>query len=84
MKQWIIEEAQREPVPDIGQVDPATKRALDKMVKRGEIAKWRGHWHPVAGAHFGIGPLKTCYGPKESRDYFAQWANADKSRAAAA
>ena len=50
---------------DIGQVDRATRRQLDKMVRAGDLQKWRGYWHPVPGAQFGIGPLKTCWGKRE-------------------
>lgn len=46
----------------IGQLDAGTVRALDKLVKAGTLAKWRGHWYPTAGANFGIGPLKSCWG----------------------
>jgi hypothetical protein len=49
-------------VCNIGQVTQADKRALDKMVKAGTLVKWRGHWFPVAGASWGLGPLKTCWG----------------------
>lgn len=49
-------------VVNIGQLDAATKRKLDKMARDGRIAKWRGHWFPIAGAPEGIGPLKICYG----------------------
>lgn len=45
-----------------GQCDKATVRALDKLVKAGKLAKWRGHWYPCAGANYGIGPLKSCWG----------------------
>jgi len=54
-------------VCDIGQLGQAARRALDNAARRGEIAKWRGHWAPIAGAPFGIGPLKTCFGPREVR-----------------
>ena len=47
---------------DIGQVDAPTKRALDRLVRDGVLRKWRGYWHPVSGALWGIGPLKTCWG----------------------
>lgn len=48
---------------NIGQLDKPTKRALDRLVKRGRIAKWRGHWFPFDGhPTYGMGPLKTCYG----------------------
>lgn len=45
-----------------GQVDAASGRALDKLVRVGKLAKWRGHWYPHAGANHGIGPLKSCWG----------------------
>jgi hypothetical protein len=47
---------------NIGQIDKPTARALDKLVRGGKLAKWRGHWYPIAGANFGMGPLKTCWG----------------------
>ncbi len=56
-----------EVIPQIGQVSDEHVRALDKMVKAGQIAKWRGKWFPVAGAGFGIGPDKTCYGTHEAK-----------------
>lgn len=58
-------------VANIGQVKGAWKRQLEKEVRAGRLAKWRGKWFPVAGASFGIGPDKTCYGRPELRDYFA-------------
>jgi hypothetical protein len=48
-------------VPDIGQFDQATKRALEQAVRRGEIAKWRGCWD--TGEEWGTGRPRTCYGP---------------------
>jgi hypothetical protein len=48
-------------IVNIGNIDVATARTLDKLVKAGTLAKWRGYWFPVAGAQFGIGPLKTCW-----------------------
>lgn len=61
--QWIIDEALAgDVVCDIGQVNGATKRALDKMVRTGTLLKWRGKWFPVAGAEWGLGPDKTCWG----------------------
>ena len=62
-----------EVIANIGQVDAPTARALDKLVKASQIAKWRGHWFPDAGAPWGIGPLKTCYGPIAARDYYASF-----------
>lgn len=62
-KQDIINEALAgEVIVNIGQVDAETQRALDKLVRAGTLAKWRGHWYPTAGANFGIGPLKSCWG----------------------
>jgi len=49
-------------VVNIGQLDNPTKRKLDALARKGQIAKWRGYWFPIAGAPEGIGPLKTCYG----------------------
>lgn len=69
-----VSTAKREVIANIGQITATEKRLLDKAVKRGEIAKWRGKWHPVAGAPFGIGPDKTCYGPKALRDQYAGFA----------
>lgn len=51
-----------EVVCNIGHVDKPTVRALEKLVRAGTLVKWRGHWFPVAGASFGIGPLKMCWG----------------------
>jgi hypothetical protein len=50
-------------VADIGQLSKSDRRALDNAVRQKTIEKWRGCWHPIPGAPFGIGPLKTCYGP---------------------
>lgn len=60
----------RDVVPDIGQVRGVWKRQLEKEVKAGRLAKWKGKWYPVAGATFGLGPDKTCYGVPELRDHF--------------
>lgn len=60
--QWV-ERARTNVVVSIGQLTAKDKKALDAAVKRGEIAKWRGHWHPDPGAPWGIGELKTVYGP---------------------
>lgn len=56
---------------NIGQVDAALQRALDRAVRAGELTKWRGKWHPLAGARFGLGPDKTCYGTVAARDTVA-------------
>lgn len=55
-------------VCDIGQLTTTDRRRLDAEVRRGALAKWRGYWFPVAGASYGIGPLKTCYGPARLPD----------------
>lgn len=58
-------------VADIGQVKGAWKAALEKEVRAGRLAKWKGCWFPTAGAPGGIGPLKTCYGTPELAAHFA-------------
>ena len=67
----LVSEATMHVIPDIGQIDHQSKLALNRMVRAGTIAKWRGYWYPEAGAPYGMGSLKTCYGPPEIRDYFA-------------
>ena len=62
MTDWVAIAKQRV-VISIGQLEKADAQLLDQAVRRGEIAKWRGYWHPVPGASWGIGSLKTCYGP---------------------
>ena len=69
----FVADALREVVPDIGQIDHASKLALGRAVRAGHISKWRGYWFPHAGAPFGMGPLKTCYGPNALCAYFAEW-----------
>lgn len=61
-----------EVVVNIGQVGPLSKAALDRAVRAGKLAKWRGHWFPIAGATYGIGPLKTCWSTPETAAYFAE------------
>lgn len=51
-----------EVICNIGQVDAKSARQLDKLAKSGTLVKWRGYWYPVAGAAYGIGPLKSCWG----------------------
>lgn len=66
--EWFPEEALsdvlagRDVVANIGQVKGAWKAALEKEVRAGRLAKWKGRWFPTAGAPWGIGPLKDCYG----------------------
>lgn len=59
----IVERAQREVICNIGQLSMVERYQLDRAAKRGEIEKWRGHWYPEPGAPYGIGPLKSCWGP---------------------
>lgn len=54
-------------ITNIGQVCPIGKRVLDQAVRAGKLTKWRGKWFPVAGAPFGIGPDKTCWGTPEAK-----------------
>lgn len=58
--------------PNIGQVRGAWKAALEKEVRAGRLVKWKGYWHPMPGAPWGIGSLKTCYGVQAIRDHFAK------------
>ena len=69
----LVVEVTTRVVPDIGQIDHPSRLALNRMVRAGTIAKWRGRWAPEAGAPWGLGGLKTCYGPPEIRDYFASF-----------
>lgn len=60
---WIIPRALAgEVICNIGQIAPDTEKQLNKLARAGTLVKWRGYWFPVAGASFGIGPLKTCWG----------------------
>lgn len=63
-KRDFLSEAKDHVIANTGFLAAGDIRDLDKAVKRGEIAKWRGYWFPEAGAPIGLGPLKTCYGPK--------------------
>lgn len=58
-------------IVDIGQLDHCERKALGAAVKAGTLAKWRGHWAPVSGASWGIGPLKNCYGTYTIAEYFS-------------
>lgn len=55
-----------EVICDIGQVTIQDRRHFDRLVREGDAVKWRGHWFPVAGASYGIGPLKTCWAIQRS------------------
>lgn len=61
-EEWL-NRAIEEVVCDCGQLSPETRRLLERKAKQGVISKWRGYWYPEAGASWGIGPLKTCFGP---------------------
>ena len=63
--------AGREVEANIGQVKGAWKAALDREVRAGRLTRWQGHWFPVAGAPYGLGPLKTCYGHPDVAAFFA-------------
>jgi hypothetical protein len=54
-----------EVICDIGQVTKDDRRLLNRLVRAGTAVKWRGYWFPVAGASYGIGPIKTCWALKE-------------------
>ena len=56
----LIEAIRNRAVPNIGQFDKATIRALEVAVKRGELSKYRGYWDTMSPVS-GIGPLKTIY-----------------------
>lgn len=49
-------------IVNIGQIAPDTLKQINKLVRTGTLLKWRGKWFPVAGAAFGLGPDKTCFG----------------------
>lgn len=49
-------------IVNIGQIAPETEKQLNKLVRAGVLIKWRGKWYPVAGASYGLGPDKTCWG----------------------
>lgn len=63
--------AGRDVIPNIGQVKGVWKRQLEKEVKAGRLAKWKGKWYPVAGASWGLGPDKTCYGTPALKEHFS-------------
>lgn len=60
---WIIPAAlDGTVIVNIGQIAPETEKHLNKLVRAGTLAKWRGKWAPVAGASWGLGPDKICWG----------------------
>ncbi len=56
-----------EVICNIGQIGDFSRNVLNRAVKAGQLVKWRGYWFPVAGAAWGIGPAKTCWGTPETR-----------------
>jgi hypothetical protein len=73
MDRNFVDEARHEVIPNVGQIPHDAVLALERAVRKGELAKWRGRWFPIAGAPFGIGPLKTCYGPPGSAERWSGW-----------
>lgn len=67
-------------IADIGQVRGVWKKCLQKEVAAGRLVKWRGHWYPEAGAPYGTGPLKDCYGTPERAKCFRNAARDAASR----
>ena len=63
-------EAQAKVIANIGQIDAAGKRALEREVRAGRLAKWRGAWFPQTGAPYGMLPFKTCYGTPEMKEFW--------------
>jgi hypothetical protein len=47
-------------VPNIGQINAVAARQLDKLVKQGELAKYKACWN-TGFATFGINCMKTVY-----------------------
>ena len=54
--QWIEIALSGELVVDIGQIDKATARELNRLVKAGKLARCRGFWSSML-----VGPLKTIW-----------------------
>lgn len=79
MPRDFVTEATSRVIANIGQIDKPDQRLLDRAVKLGTISKWRGRWFPEAGAPYGLGPLKTCYGPNDVCAYYAAWRAADSA-----
>jgi hypothetical protein len=75
--EWVPEDvlaavlAGEKVIANIGQVHGLWQRMLEREVRAGRLTKWRGKWFPQAGAPYGLGPDKTCYGTPALRDYFA-------------
>lgn len=47
-------------LPLIGQVPASVQRELDRLVRSGELFKYRGYWDTLSPV-YGMGPLKTIY-----------------------
>lgn len=73
MRDFVSEALAGHVVVNIGQVTPEDRKALDREVRAGRLCRWRGRWFPTAGAPWGIGPLKTCWGTPAWRDLFASF-----------
>lgn len=71
-----------EVVVDIGQVGPLSRDVLKQAVRAGRLVTWRGKWFPIAGAQYGIGPLKTCWGTPEAYAAIRGIDEANRRRAA--
>lgn len=61
---------ERGAIADIGQIDAAHRRWLDKNAKAGALIKYRGRWDSLHPS-FGIGPLKSCWALPELADAIA-------------
>lgn len=70
-------------VVSIGQITPVMKAVMDRAVRAGKLAKWRGKWFPVAGASLGLGPDKTCWSTPEVAKHFADMRDGINARVAA-
>lgn len=67
-------------VVSIGQVSPVMRAVMDRAVRAGKLAKWRGKWFPLAGAPFGLGPDKTCWSTPEVAAQFAEMKHGIEAR----
>ena len=55
---------------NIGQLSHETKLALEREIRAGRLAKWRGYWYPAPGMLWGLGPPKMCYGLPRIKEYY--------------
>ena len=51
--------------PNIGQITPEIAKSLNRLVRAGRLATYRGHWDTLL-PNCGIGPLKTIYALPET------------------